>query len=194
MVLLEKEKILLLRDKMKKGFILIWGIALTIILIVGVFLFFLGNSNSGDKTIMHKDFRALIQSDWQEFEISSLFLYLPPNISLDDENAEVISIAIAPWGDNQFSLDELLEQGIANSKQVMPDFEITEEINAKINNLDGKRIKFIGTSEGVKRNYIQYFGIEYNKVYVLTYFCPIDNCNSYEIYNKVVKSFEPIES
>jgi hypothetical protein len=96
--------------------------------------------------------------------------------------------------DNQYSLDELLELGIENSKQLMSDFELTENIDGGKPDMSGKRIKFTGTQDGIKRNNVQVFGIEYEDLYSITYSCPVDKYNSYAIYNTFVETFEPIRA
>ena len=59
--------------------------------------------------------------------------------------------------------------------------------------LIGKEIKFTGTSEGVKRDFVQFFGIKYGNIYTITYSCPVDTCDYYAVYNVFVNSFKPIE-
>lgn len=147
-------------------------------------------------TIMHKDFKAIIKKDWQESEIPpSTYYYLPPGVSEEDANAEVISIMVQFLGENnQYSLEDLLKQGIENSKRIIPDFELIENIDGGKPNMPGKRIKFTGTQEGIKRSNIQVFGIRYDNLYSITYSCPVGNCSSHAIYNSLVESFEPIES
>ena len=193
---------------MKKGAIIIMISSLLIIsLIGGIFLFIQINDNSlffdeqndyigGQTTIIHKDFKALIKSDWQEFEIPpSTYIYLLKGVKTSNKNAEAISINIVNLGsDNQLTLEGLLDQGIENSKKTMSDLEITEDIDWSNEHLVGKKIKFTGTQEGVKRSNIQVFGIKYNNLYSITYSCPIDECNSYAIYNVLIESFEPIEA
>jgi len=145
-------------------------------------------------TVMHKDFRAIIKADWREFEVRpSNFVYLPPNTAQDDISAEVISIITTYLGgNNQLTLDDILEQGIENSKQVMPDFELTENVDWETSHMLGKKIKFTGTQEGVKRNNVQVFGIKNNILYAITYSCPVESCNSYPVFNTLVESFEPV--
>ncbi|OIO41628.1 hypothetical protein COX97_00915 [Candidatus Pacearchaeota archaeon CG_4_10_14_0_2_um_filter_05_32_18] len=202
---------------MKKSVIIIGLVVLIVIILAGGFYFLNqdnkpGTSNTDTNlnsnpeevndyvgestTTIHKDFRAIIKNDWQESEIPpSTYFYLPPDVSQEDVNAEVISIAVTFLGENnQYILENLLEQGIENSKKIMPDFELTENIDWKNKNLIGKKIKFTGTSEGVKRNSLQVFGIEYNNLYAITYSCPIDNCNSYGIYNSLIENFEPVKA
>ncbi len=147
-------------------------------------------------TSIHKDFRAIIKSDWQESEISpSIYIYLPKNTNEEDVNAEVISIAVTFLGEkNSYTLEEILNQGVENSKQFISDFELTESLDWENNNFIGKKIKFTGTQEGIKRNSVQVFGIAYNNLYAITYSCPINNCNSYAVYNSLIESFEPIKS
>jgi hypothetical protein len=147
-------------------------------------------------TSIHKDFRAIIKSDWQESEISpSIYIYLPKNTNEEDVNAEVISIAVTFLGEeNSYTLEEILNQGVENSKQFISDFELTESLDWENNNFIGKKIKFTGTQEGIKRNSVQVFGIAYDNLYTITYSCPINNCNSYAVYNSLIESFEPIKS
>lgn len=147
-------------------------------------------------TIMHKDFKAIIEKDWQEIEVSpSTYIYLPPNTEKEDVDAEIISIVVQFLGkNNQYTLNELLELGIENSKQLMFDFELVENSDDGKLNIVGKRIKFIGTLDGVKRNNLQVFGIKYDNLYSITYSCPINNCNSYAIYNTLIESFEPVKA
>jgi len=201
---------------MKKGVKITGLIVLIVALIIGA-LFFLdkykdNNSVQGDNefispdeqteyvgestTLLHKDFKAVIKKDWQEFEITpSMYFYFPPNTAEEDVNAEVIYIAITPLGkDSNFTLDTLLEQGIENSKSIMPDFELTENIDKTDSEVFERKIKFTGTQEGVKRDNVQVFGIRYNNIYSVTYSCPIDNCNNYAVYNGLVESFEAIEA
>ncbi|MFA7708360.1 MAG: hypothetical protein WCX73_05405, partial [Candidatus Pacearchaeota archaeon] len=149
-----------------------------------------------DITIITKDFRAIIKKDWQNLEIPpSTWVYLPPNIAQEDVNAEVISITVTFLGEsNQYTLTDLFEQGIENSEKIMSDFELTETIDWKNNYLTGKKIKFTGTSEGVKRNTIQTFGIKYNNLYTITYSCPVNSCNSYAVYNSLSESFQPTQA
>ncbi|MFA5174555.1 MAG: hypothetical protein WC438_05235 [Candidatus Pacearchaeota archaeon] len=193
-----------------KKVVIISIVTVIIIGVIGFYFFNQDNSNQNTNTnpeevndyvgesttIMRKDFRAIIKNDWQESEIPpSTYFYLPPNTQEEDANAEVISIAVTPLGENnQYTLETLLEQGIENSKKIMPDFELTENIDWKNNNFAGKKIKFTGTSEGIKRNSVQVFGIEHDNLYAITYSCPIDNCNSYAVYNSLLESFEPIKA
>ncbi len=197
---------------MKKSLI-IGGIIFVILLVIGG-IFLLNRNDSekippnqiptekqtdyvgGQTTIMHKDFRAIMKDDWIETEIPpSTYIYLPPNTNQEDSNAEIISVVVQYLGENnQYTLDELLEQGIENSKQIMPDFELTENIDGGKPDMPGKRIKFTGTQEGIKRNNVQVFGIKYNNLYSITYSCPVDECNSYAVYNTFVETFEPIKA
>jgi len=147
-------------------------------------------------TLIHKDFKAIMNKDWPESEIPpSTYYYLPPNVAQGDVNAEVISIAVTPLGENnQYTLDNLLEQGIENSKKIMPDFELIETTDWNNEYFTGKKIKFTGTSEGVKRSSLQVFGMEHNNLYAITYSCPVDNCQSYGVYNSLLESFEPVKA
>lgn len=154
------------------------------------------NNIVGDmKTFIHKDFRAIILSGWQELEVPpSTFVYLPPNTNQEDVKAEVISVTTTFLGDNNdFTLDQLLEQGVENSKKIIPDFKLTETTVWDGSNLQGKEIKFTGTQEGIKRESVQFFGIKYNTLYAITYSCPVDNCNYHNIFNNLAEGFEPIE-
>ena len=199
---------------MKKSFI-IGVIALIIVLfIIGIYLIIKNNNpinvdtniNSNPEevtdyvgestTVIHKDFKAIMKNDWSESEIPpSTYFYLPLDVSPEDVNAEVISIAVIPLGENnQYTLDSLLEQGIENSKKIMPDFELIESIDWNNKHFTGKKIKFTGTLEGVKRSSLQVFGIKYNNLYAITYSCPVANCNSYGVYNSLLESFEPVEA
>jgi len=147
-------------------------------------------------TLIHKDFKAIMNKDWPESEIPpSTYYYLPPNVAQEDVNAEVISIAVTPLGENnQYTLDNLLEQGIENSKKIMPDFELIETTDWNNEYFTGKKIKFTGTSEGVKRSSLQVFGMEHNNLYAITYSCPVDNCQSYGVYNSLLESFETVKA
>ncbi len=178
-------------------------VAIVVVAIFGVGLFNhfyintdIGQNNSGESTIIHKDFRAIMNTGWEEYEIPpSTFVYLPSDTSQDDVNAEVISIVVNYLGENNnYTLEWLLEQGIEYTKEVMPGFELKENTEDEILNMSVRKIKFTGTQEGIDRNYIQIFGIKYNNVYAITYSCPVDNCNSYTIYDDLVESFEPVEA
>jgi len=145
-------------------------------------------------TIIHKDFKAIMKADWKELEVPpSTFVYLPPNTAEEDVNAEYISIVSTPLGDSQWTLDSLLEQGIENSKKLIPDFELTNSWTDSTPLIQpAKRITFTGTQDGVKRNNVQVFGIKNNVLYGLTYSCPIEICSYYPIFNVLVESFEPV--
>lgn len=145
-------------------------------------------------TVIHKDFRAIMKADWKELEVPpSTLVYLPPGTAEDDVNAEYISIVSTPLGESQWTLDSLLEQGIENSKKVMPDFELTDELTDGIASIQpAKRIIFTGTQDGIMRNNVQVFGMKNNVLYGLTYSCPIESCNYYPIFNVLVESFEPV--
>jgi len=196
---------------MKKSLIF-GGIIFVLLLVIGgIFLLNQNNSNQlntdsnpenaidyigEETTIMHRDFKARIKENWVETEIPpATYIYLPPNTKEDDVNAEVISIVVQFLGEeNEYSLNELLDLGIENSKQIMPDFELTENIDGGKPDMPGKRIKFTGTQDGIKRNNVQVFGIKYNNLYSITYSCPVDECNSYAVYNTFVETFEPIKA
>lgn len=197
---------------MKKS-IVIGIIVLAVILTVSAFYFMNQNKNLNQEdtnlnqeevndyvgesiTVIHKDFKAIIKNDWQESEIPpSTYFYLPPGVSQEDVNAEVISITVTPLGENnQYTLESLLEQGTENSKKIMPDFELIESADWNNGYFIGKKIKFIGTSEGVKRSSLQIFGIKYNNIYAITYSCPVDNCSSYGVYNSLTESVEPVKA
>lgn len=147
------------------------------------------------KTSIHKDFRAIIKSDWQELEVPpSTFVYLPRNTDQEDVEAEVISVTTAFLGENnEFTLDQLLKQGVENSKKIIPDFELTETVIWEGSSLQGKKIKFTGTQESIKRESVQVFGIKYNILYAITYSCPIGKCNYHGIFNNLAETFEPVE-
>lgn len=198
---------------MKKSLI-IGIVALFAVLFIAGFYFFNQNNKNGiadtdtnsnleeindyigeSTTTIHKDFRAVIKNDWKEYEIPpSIYFYLPSGVSQEDVNAEVISVAVTPLGENQYNLDSLLEQGIENSKKILPDFELIETKDWSNEHFTGKKIKFTGTSEEVKRSSLQVFGIELNNLYAITYSCPVNNCNSYGVYNSFVESFEPVKA
>lgn len=202
---------------MKKSFLIIGLIVLAVIIMFAVFYFLKKDNdslkpdfNQQDKiisnpeeqteyvgeqtTVFHKDFKAIMKKDWQEFESQpSTIVYIPKNTSEEDINAEIISVVVVSLGENnEYTLDNLLEQGIENSKQIMSDFELTESTDDEISGMSVKKIKFTGTTEGIKRNNIQIFGIKYNNLYAITYSCPVDICNSYAVYNSFIESFEPV--
>lgn len=190
-------------------------VVLVVISIFGVFYFLNQNNKNGianidtnsnpeeindyigeSTTLIHKDFKAIMNKEWPESEIPpSTYFYLPPNTAQEDVNAEVISITVTPLGENnQYTLDSLLEQGIENSKKIMPDFELIETNDWKNDYISGKKIKFTGTSEEVKRSSLQVFGMEHNNLYAITYSCPVNNCNSYGVYNSLLESFQPVKA
>ena len=199
---------------MKKSFIIRIIALIVVLLIIGIYLIIQNNNpvnvdtniNSNPEkandyvgestTIIHKDFKAIMKNDWPESEIPpSTYFYLPPNVAQEDVNAEVISIAVTFLGENnQYTLESLLEHGIENSKKIIPDFELIESTDWNNDYFDCKKIKFTGTSEGVKRSSLQVFGIKHNNLYAITYSCPIANCNSYAVYNSLLESFEPVEA
>ena len=198
---------------MKKSLIIIGLVAIMVIAIAGFYFFSQNNNNLNridtnsnpeedhdyvgeSTTIIHKDFKAIMNKDWPESEIPpSTYFYLPPGVSEEDVNAEVISIAVTPLGENnQYTLENLLEQGIENSKKIMPDFNLIETTDWNNDYFTGKKIKFTGTSEGVKRSSLQVFGMEHNNLYAITYSCPVDNCQSYGVYNSLLESFEPVKA
>jgi len=208
-----ENQVLLMKIKMKKGIIIIGTIFLIMIIAIIGFYFFSQNNNNSNQintinpedvvdyigeqtTIIHRDFKAIMKDDWSEAEVlPATYIYLPKNTKQEDVSAEIISIEVQFLGeDNQYTLDELLELGIENSKQIMSDFELTENIDGGKSDMQGKRIKFTGTQEGVKRNNVQVFGIKYNNLYAITYSCPIDSCNSYAVYNTFVETFEPVQA
>lgn len=144
-------------------------------------------------TIMHKDFKTIIKDDWKEYEVMpEYFVYLPPEADINDTSSEYISIVVTPLYGQEISLNQLLETGINNTNQTIPDFELTESIDGGNSYLDGKLIRFTGTQDGVKRNNVQVFGIKYDNIYTITYSCPVDNCNYYPIYNTLIDSFQPV--
>ncbi|MDD5023352.1 MAG: hypothetical protein PHU63_04250, partial [Candidatus ainarchaeum sp.] len=113
----------------------------------------------------------------------------------ESSNVEFIFVSVGYLGEeNNYTLEEILDAGIENSKQTMPDLELINNVDKEGNYFRGKEIKFTGTSEGIKRNFTQFFGIEYNNIYSITYSCPIDECDYYPIYESFVMSFEPVES
>jgi len=195
---------------MKKIVLIIIGIILVAVLIIGCINFTkpADNTNSDSNksipaeekadyvgeqtTIIHKDFKTIIKTDWQEFEIQpQTFIYLPPNTAQDDINAEVISIIMTYLGpNNQLTLNNILEQGVENSKTIIPDFELTENSDNSQLDMPGKKIKFTGTQNNIKRNNAQVFGIKNNTLYTITYSCPVGNCNSYSIFNTIINTFE----
>jgi hypothetical protein len=190
---------------MKKSVIIVGLVVLIMFLVFGIFYFINlnkssnpidANSNPEEKTIMHKDFNTVIKSDWKEIEVSpSLYAYLPPNTSQEDINAEVISIAINFLGeDNKKGLNEIMEQGINISKLIVPDFELLENFDWENKFLKGRKIKFIVTQEGIKRENIQIAGIEYNNLYAVTYSCPMTNCNYNKVYKDLIESFKPVKA
>ncbi|MFA4960649.1 MAG: hypothetical protein WC548_03205 [Candidatus Pacearchaeota archaeon] len=193
---------------MRSGIII--GLVVFAVLILGALYFINQDNDSGQgdvmnsketndyvgesTTIIHKDFRAIMKKDWQESEISpSTYFYLPPNVAREDVNAEVISIAVTFLGESgQYTLENLLEQGVENSKNIMPDFELIEDVDWENDYFSGKKIKFTGTFEGVKRGGQQVFGIQHNNLYVISYSCPANACNSYGVYNSLLESFETV--
>lgn len=151
-----------------------------------------------DITIMHKDFRALIDSNWEEVEGNNLgyifYSYFPPNVNRESENVEFIFVSVGHVGEINYTLDELLTAGIENSKTTMPDFNLTNNIIKSGRFFSGKEIEFTGTSGGVMREFVQFFGLEYGNIYTITYSCPLNNCNYYSVYDLVVNSFQPVEA
>lgn len=186
---------------MKKR-IIIFIVILSILIVAGVFLFLRNRSyntpnyNEESKTLIHKDFKATINADWQELEIPpSTYAYFPLNMSQEDVNAEVISVVITFLSENnQITLEELLEQGIEISKQIMPNFELIENISTDKLGMPSRKIIFTGTQYDILRQNTQYFGIKYNNLYSVTYSCPINNCNYYNIYDKFIESFQAIKA
>jgi len=198
---------------MKKGFKIV-GIIFLVIILILIGLYIIGiyadqqknNLNSPEKedyiwntkTTIHKDFKAIVKEDWQEFEGSFegylYFIYLPKGESKENIDAEFIFVSVGYLNEsNNYTLNEFLEVGIEESRKTMPDLELIEIVDKKGSYLDGKEIKFRGTSEKIKRSFIQFFGIGQSNIYTITYSCPLENCNFYDIYNAFVKSFEPIK-
>ncbi len=150
-------------------------------------------------TSIHKDFRAIIKSDWVEMEGSNLgyifYTYLPPSEDKQSENAEFIFVSVGHIEEEiNYTLEELLEAGIENSRTTMPDLTLTNNVEKEGKYFEGKEIQFTGTSEGFMREFVQFFGLKYGNIYTITYSCPLDNCNYYSTYNVFVESFEPIGS
>ncbi len=197
---------------MKRIFLILIGIVIFLGILFPILIKKLNNNTSQDvinanpedsteyvgesTTIIHKDFKALIEKSWQEIEDSSptysTLTYYPKNTNLENKNVEIISILITFLGEEyEYTLQDLLDQGVENSKKIIFDFELVESTDWENKNLVGKKIKFTGTQDGIKRNNTQVFGIKYNNLYVITYSCAIDNCNSYPVYNSLTESFEP---
>ena len=75
----------------------------------------------------------------------------------------------------------------------MPDLELQSNVEREANNFTGREIKFTGTSEGVLREFVQFFGLKFGNIYTITYTCPINNCHYYSDYDSIIESFEPVE-
>jgi hypothetical protein len=184
---------------MKKVFIFLLSILgiFVVLFLIGIFLPEEENLEPG--TVIHKDFRVIIPSEWEEYEGSNLgyiyFTYLPPNENPQSENAEFVFISVGNIGEEiEYSLEELLEAGLENSKTTMPDLELQSNVEREANNFTGREIKFTGTSEGVLREFVQFFGLKFGNIYTITYTCPINNCHYYSDYDSIIESFEPVEA
>lgn len=201
---------------MKKGVVI--GIIIIIILLIigGFFIFNYNESNeipldqipfeeqsdyTGEQTtIMHKDFKTIISVNWTEIEsiaspTYSSFIYLLKNTSESDVNVEAIFIDINYIGENpNYTIEGLLEKGIESTKKIMPDFNLTNAEEWNNNYFSGKKIKYTGTSKEIKRKFTQTAGIKFDQLYTITYSCPENNCNSYPIYNYLIKTFEPVKA
>ena len=183
---------------MKKGVIItIVALAVVIVAVAGFFILRKGTGegakDTGITTIIHKDFRLSINSSWQEISASSaVYFYFPPNISQDNPNAEYISLTESRLGDSNISLNQLLEQGIAQSTKIMPDFALAENNAFSNGNFEGREIKFSGTQQNITRNYDQVFGKTNGMLFSITHVCPLGNCRYQAVFDKVTQTFEPL--
>lgn len=188
-----------------------WWIFLVILFAAAILAFFLltkfeiiniGNSPSGGQnnfvgettTIMSDDFRAVRPLNWQSMDIAhSNYLYFPPDEDVNSTDAEFISVVVVPLGNNTLTLDELIQAGIEQSSQIMPDFELLGDTEINTGKIQARKLNFTATQEGIKRSFIQVTGIEFSKLYAITYSCsvsPANNCNSYDVLDMIVNSME----
>ncbi|MDD5699969.1 MAG: hypothetical protein PHH00_02125 [Candidatus Nanoarchaeia archaeon] len=188
-----------------------WWIFLVILFAAAILAFFLlikfqildiGNSSPGGQnnfvgettTIMSDDFTAVRPLSWQNMDVAhSNYLYFPPDEDVNSTNAEYISVIVTPLGSINKSIDELIQAGIEQSGQIMPDFELLEDEEINTGKMQARKLNFTGTQEGVKRSFIQVTGIEFSKLYAITYSCsisPANNCNSYDVLDMIVNSME----
>lgn len=145
-------------------------------------------------TIISDDFTAVRPLSWQSMDIAhSNYFYFPLDEDVNSTDAEFISVVVVPLTDSTQTLDALIQTGIEQSKQIMPDFELLENTEIDTGKIQGRKLNFTGTQEGVKRSYIQVTGTEFSKLYAITYSCsinPANNCNSYDVLDMIVNSME----
>ncbi|MFO8016864.1 MAG: hypothetical protein R6U32_07225 [Candidatus Woesearchaeota archaeon] len=145
------------------------------------------------QTSLHRNFRLVRPADWSEFEAGpSSYLYTPQDSNPTDPFSEKITVVVSslPEG-SEVSYQQLIDQGIEASKEEMPDIKLIEETeNISIGGREGRLARFRGTLKNSMMEFNQAFIMEGSRLYTLTYTCPEDSCDNYNVFNVMRNSME----
>jgi len=142
----------------------------------------------------HRTFSILMPTEWREIEYSNMIFYLPPGSEAVDPISEKVQVIAAGLPkENRLPLKNILEDGIDDSKKLIPDLIMTKEEEITLGNNYAVRMVFTGTIQGKKFENIQISTINKDIMLHIVYNCFEDNCKYSDIYNKMVDSFEILQ-
>jgi len=142
-------------------------------------------------TVIHKDFRFIKPVTWDELEFPNIYVFYPSGEDIENLDTERISVVVAYLPENEtYVLKDLLYDGIERSKEEIPDISMIGDIvETNFGEETGLKMKYKGTYDKKEFQFLQTSIIKYNKVYTITYTCTTNNCNSYNVFNSMKKSF-----
>jgi hypothetical protein len=186
-----------------KGFVV--GIVICVVLVGAVLLAVYLNENKKIEKLdtsemilkIHKDFGIEIPNNWNEYvpkidaTKGAMYVYVPSNQNVTYVASEkvIITIAYFPEG-NSPNLNDMLNQGLNVTKKAIPDLEMTEgPTDFTMGGMSGIKMKFTGTSNKEKLEFTQISVKNPKNVYTISYHCPFEECNYYDVFDNIVETF-----
>lgn len=139
----------------------------------------------------HRMFSVMMPIAWTETEYQNIFFYLPNSSEIANplsEKVQIISVMLP--ADNKRTLKQILNDGMNESRVIVPDLAKISEESIVIDGKEGIKMTFNGTLMGKTFENTQVSVIYNNVLTHIIHNCFIDNCNNKEIYDAMVDSLE----
>ncbi|MFH1403454.1 MAG: hypothetical protein ABIH11_04215 [Candidatus Altiarchaeota archaeon] len=146
----------------------------------------------GPERKFHRTLSIVMPAGWREVEYQNMLIYLPPGSEVADPLSEKVTVAVGVLPENNtVPLKDILEDGIIDSRKIVPDLELISEEETSVSGIYAIRMVFSGTIQGKRFENTQISLMRGKILYHLIHNCVKDYCRHGGSYREMVESLEP---
>lgn len=139
------------------------------------------------------DYTIQYPSDWEVNESGAMgtrFFILSPLTSDKDKFRENVGLVLQDVSAYDIDLDQFVEISEDQIKTLITDGKLISSDRMRLNGKEIHKLVYTGTQGQLKLKFVQYFWIQNERAYILTFTCEVQEFKDYkELGEKIMNSF-----